>query len=366
MSYQNNLLIDNWTLQSVGELLKEGLYDDDANELVVSSDLSTHSYRSVSLDVLNVRCLFQILGELVFNDRLLVDDQGTCTWMDSSELLPLHSNGIVIPKPFLAIKDQWLPARNAFVEMLCVSPSMSELHKRNVARYYKSGDNEDPFFGQLIWGGSGMLGRAHALGLPYSSHPIREAWFKRVDSLFGERSAQQHLDQFIQQEQVKVYNRIDHSGYLANLSLPPVAALAIQEASDASDLIKIGLQLRETYEPLRKWLREFQEAIDSNDTEDQLKRQNLLDSVSRHIASMHQSSPTGETTVQVSMKLLKVTRKVGDPINSLQNKFGVRAAMNQLILAPAGREVVQKLAKLFGEQHSSLAFKLEQALVSRT
>lgn len=361
--FENNLLIDNWTLQCVGDLLAEGLYDEEASELVIAADLSRHSYRNVSRDVMNVRCLFQVLNQLVFNDQILVDDQSKHTWMDSSELLPLHANGTVIPKPFQDLKDQWLPARNAFVEMLCVSPSMSALHRRNVERWKTQRENEDRFFSQLIWGGAGMLGRAHMLGLPYCPHPTREAWFKRVDNLFGQHSALQRFESFIQQEQVKVYKRIDHSGYLANLSLPPIAALAIQEASDATDLIQIGLQLREAYAPLRKWLREFQEAIDNCDTEDQLKRQKLLDSVARHIASKYKSSPTGKTTVNVSLMFLGLSQNIGNPINTLQNRFGVRAAMSQLILAPAGREVVQKLAKLFGEQNSPLAFKLEQSLV---
>jgi hypothetical protein len=60
--FENNLLIDNWTLQTVGELLYEGLYDDEAHELVISPDLSQHSYQSISRDALNVRCLFQLLG----------------------------------------------------------------------------------------------------------------------------------------------------------------------------------------------------------------------------------------------------------------------------------------------------------------
>ena len=356
----SNLIVDNWTLQSVGSLLSRGLTGERASELQVSHE--AFSYKDISEDALNIRCLFQILNHLVFSDSLFVDDQHVNTWQQFGQLRTLSDERIVVPKPFASIRQEWLPARQLFIEDLCVCPAMYALHEENVRAFKETGEQVDPYFGQLIWGGAGMLARAHVLATPYSAHPSRETWFGQVGSLFGQRTAECRFREFISEQRVKVFDRIDSGGYLANLDLPPVAAFAVRESANPDDLLRVALELREEYASLRGWLREFQQCLDSTETADILAREKVLQSVAREVDTLCSAFPVGDTSVQIGLSWIRTSIKAGDPVNSLKNRLGVRAQMNRLVLAPSGIGLVRKLAKIFGEENSRLGRNLESDL----
>jgi hypothetical protein len=120
------------------------------------------------------------------------------------------------------------------------------------------------------------------------------------------------------------------------------------------------LQLRADFAPLRRWLAEFQQALDSDDNRSVSEREKLLHSVARHIDASCSASPSGDTTIQISLGFLKVTAQVGSPVNSLLNRIGVRAMLNRLVLAPTGNAVLPKLRKLFGEEHSRIGADFER------
>jgi hypothetical protein len=113
-----SLLIDNWTLQSAGRLLAGGLGGGTASELEVAADLTGFSYKTISEDALNARCLFQVLNHLVFSDSLLVDKDSASYWLQFAELQRLHDSGLVIPKPFQDLRREWLPIRQQFIDEL--------------------------------------------------------------------------------------------------------------------------------------------------------------------------------------------------------------------------------------------------------
>lgn len=362
----SDLLFDNWTLQCAGAVLSRGLNGGEASELVLAEDRTHFSYARRSEDVVNVRSLFQTLDSIVFADRLRVDQDGAFTWADVPDLVRLQEDGFIVPRAFQAIREQWLPARNRFVEELCVGKEMRALHARNVQQYRLTQQNEDPFFGQLVWGGAGMLARAHVMGLPYLAHPLRESWFRRVDCLFGPSTAQERLRQFVGAERVRVLQRTDATGFLARINLPPVATLAALEASDLAGVLTVAQQLRTEYAPLRKWLGEFQAAMEADDTSDLLAKEKVLQSVGRHIAACCSAFPLGDTTLQIGTSWLKTTLKAGDPINSVRNQFGARAMLNRLILAPAGRDVLRKLARFCGEEHSARGLEFQRAFMLET
>jgi hypothetical protein len=354
------LLLDNWTLQCAGSLLEQGLTGRSASELVLTTDGRRFRYLRRSEDIVNVRSLFQALDSVVFGQTLVVDQDSAGTWADVTAFLPLLKRGVILAHPFQPIRAHWVPARERFVTELCVCPAMRALHRRNVARYAASGETADAFFAQLIWGGAGMMARAHAMGIPYLAHPLRDAWFQRVGRLFGPPSAQQRLQAFATEKRVQVLKRADQTGFLARLSLPPVAALAVQEATSLDDVVPVALQLRREYAPLREWLGEFQAAMDAGQPADLLAREKVLQSVGRNIESMCSAFPVGDTTLQIGTSWLKMSLKTGDPINTLRNQFGVRAMINRLLLAPAGREVVRKLAGLCGEKRSRRGLDFER------
>lgn len=57
--------------------------------------------------------------------------------------------------------------------------------------------------------------------------------------------------------------------------------------------------------------------------------------------------------------------KGASPVNALQNRFGVRAQINRLVLMPPGRRSFKKLLKLLGEENSPRGIALEKDFLQR-
>src|SRR5262249_42499809 len=143
------------------------------------------------------------------------------------------------------------------------------------------------------------------------------------------------------------------SGYFARLSLGPVAVSVIEDSATTSDLLTVAVQFRKQFRKLREWIGEFQRAIDTEDVTELAKRKKLFESVVKNIDSLTSRSSDGETSIQVGLNWLKFVTKSGSPLNSIQNRFGVRAAMNRLILTAPGAGAFRKLLTLFGEENSN-------------
>lgn len=355
----HQLLVDNWTLQCVGSMLTSGLTGQRTDELVVRDDCSDFLYKDMSADVVNARCLFQLFNHIVFCDEVVVDGAFVGAWDRFPAMDMLSEQNFVIAKMLRETRDEWVMARDRFVQELCVCDSMRELHTQNVLHWKSTRQSKDGYFSQLIWGGAGMLARARHLHIPYASHPVRENWFAHVASIFGPAPAHRRLNEFVSNERVKIYERVDTGGYLARLNLPPVAALIVQESNDPGELLRIAFQVRAEFEPLRRWLAEFQRALDAGDTLELIEKDKLLQSVALHIKAHCSASAVGDTSLQIGLGFVKVTEKTGAPINSMQNLYGVRAAVNRLVLAPSSSSVLRKLAKLLGEENSGLGIALE-------
>jgi len=63
---------------------------------------------------------------------------------------------------------------------------------------------------------------------------------------------------------------------------------------------------------------------------------------------------------------LKVATKTGSPGNALLNLFGVRAELNRLILAPAGRKSLKKFLQMLGEEKTSRGLAFQKAMLQRS
>lgn len=364
MSHQH--LLDNWTLQSAGELICNGLNGETCHELRFSTDGTDFAYTEAPYDVARFEALCQVLHQVVFADVLFVDDGYVDSWTEFAPLLKLREQQILITKPFSALEEHWAPRREAMVEELCFCPAVRNRHQENVAGYAATGESPDQFLAQLVWGGAGMLARAEYFRLFYVPHPSRERLFAHARFLRGPEPAQVQLQSFVQSQRLRIHEQADGSGFFARLNLPAVAVEIINEAADLSDLLQVALQMRSQYKRLRTWLAEFQRALDAEDIPEVLSRKKLLQSVSRNVDSLIALSPAGDTTVQVGVSLLKVGMKVGAPLNSLLNRGGIRAQINRLVIAPPGRGSIRKLLKLLGEEHTQRGINLEREFLLRS
>jgi hypothetical protein len=361
----HRLLIDNWTLQNAGEILCNGLDGGTAHDLVFTKTGANYRYDEVSADVIRFEAVCQFLNNLVFADELYLDGKYADSWVSFDPINKAHAARILIRKPFKELAKEWIPAREAMADRLCVNAPLLKAHRANKRAYAKDGSVKDGFLSQLLWGGAGMLARADHFNLPYIPHPARARLFSRAGIILGTPTASAKLTEFISGERAKIYKRLGGGGAAAEIHLPPVVVQIVESSHDVADLVPTALQLRCDYKKLRVWLAKLQEAFAEENTKEILAHHKELESVARHIDSYGSLAPQGDTTVQFGVSWLKVGFKGGSPLNAIKNMFGMRAELNRLILAPAGYNSVKKFTKMLGEQHTKRGRALAESIVHR-
>ncbi len=361
---KTRILADNWTFQNAAEFLEQGLDGDDARELVIPDKGDGYGYKDVLADLVRFAALCQILNHLVLADEVWVDENFGGGWADNSSLSKAKSERVVVQKPFKSYADEWIPAREAMGDALCVNASLRKAHRANKRQWSKDQTSPDSLFSQLVWGGSGMLARADYFKLPYSAHPLRQSLFERAGCLYGPE-ALGRLERFVSSERLKISRQIDRPGYVANIQLPPIVVEVIEASSDLSRFVETAIQMRDRFQSVREWIGQLERDLGEEDTKKVLAHEKRLKGISQHLDSYSALSPPGDTAVQFSIGWLKVGTKGGDPVNAIRNQFGMRAEVNRLVLAPGGRNALRKLMKMLGEQHSKLGRELTEAIVSR-
>ncbi len=340
---RNQHLLDNWTLQNAGEFLCDGLIAEK------------------SADVMRFEALCQVLHHVVFADVVFVDADFAESWQEFGPLITLRDAQVLATKPFKAVTEHWRSRRETMIEQLCFCPSVRRVQEENRARFKMNLEPADQLLSQLVWGGAGMLARADYFRLVYVPHPARTRLFARAPFLREPTNANTQVQVFVENQRVKLYEHADSSGFLARFTLPAVIVEIIDALSSLDELMHVALQVREKYTGLRTWLAEFQHTIDSEDIPGVLARKKTLQSIARDIDSRISLTPAGDTTLQLGISWLKLTTKIGSPLDAFRNRFGVRAQIGQLILNSPGRNTFDKLLKLLGEENSKrgLAFKQE-------
>ncbi|MCC5805371.1 MAG: hypothetical protein JJU00_03485 [Opitutales bacterium] len=360
------ILADNWTFQNAGEFTCEGLKGDDARELVIPQNENSFHYQEVSYDLLRFDALCQVLNHLVLSDEVWVDEAFSDTWEEFEPLAKAKIARVVVPKPFKEFKGNWIRAREAMGDQLCVNKAVRKAHRKNKRQWAKDKTTPDPMLSQLIWGGSGMLARADCFKLPYSPHPLREKIVKRATCLNGP-DAQVKLSEFISSERLKIFRQLGKAGFMGTVHLPPIAVEVIEASTDLSDLVRTALQLRDSYQKVRKWLGQLQRDLSNESIKEVLAHEKRLQEISRHLNSYSSVvSPQGETTMQIGVSWLKLSTKGGPPVNSIKNRFGMRAEVNRLVLRPPGHGSIKKLLRMLGEQNTKLGMRFTAELSERS
>lgn len=362
---KTSLLADNWTFQNAGEFMCEGLRGDEASELVVSEKEESFRYQDVLADVVRFDALCQVLNHLVLSDEVWVEEKFAGMWEDFAPLMLARTARIVVPKPFTDFQGEWIPAREAMGDQLCVNKALRKAHRKNKRQWVKDETTPDPLLSQLVWGGSGMLARADYFKLPYAPHPLREKLVRQVSGLNGP-DARLRLTEFVSSERLKIFRQMGKSGFVGTIHLPPIVVEAIEASTDLSDLVKTALQMRDRYKNVRKWLGQMQRDLSNEDIKKVLAQEKRLQSISRHLDSYSALTPPGDTTVQIGISWLKVTAKGGSPGNAIKNLFGMRAEVNRLVLNPAGHKSMKKLLRMLGDQHTKRGRQFYDELARRS
>jgi hypothetical protein len=85
---------------------------------------------------------------------------------------------------------------------------------------------------------------------------------------------------------------------------------------------------------------------------------------SQHVDSVMGSRKLDAISFSAGIDILKIAIK-GDPINTIQNQYGVRAMINKLILGASGDTELKKLLKFFGHHNTSVGMKISEHFSSK-
>ena len=331
----------------------QGLDESERTELDESNNTAGYERKHVSAAAIQVETLLQVINVIVLQDELLVDSEFVDTWdNEESPLRPLRNEHVVLAKPLLEARDEWLPTRDLVQEELCFSRKLSE----DFADFrFKFKGDSDPVFSNLLWGTAGMIARSLFLKKPYLGHPSRGRVIQLSRLGAGRADAQQTLNRFIASERVKLFDRItsNHTTRATSLSLPPVALEVIAECHEINDLIPTALQLRDKYRGLREWTGEFQRALEI-DPKESAKHKALLEAAAADIDNLFKTNWWSRLSFDITLSLtslIDVGKSITVPVGAMlqrMQKGSVRTAVSQLIRQPWDDTAIVRLLQMLG------------------
>lgn len=346
-----SVLADNWSLQDVARLLTDGLPTDEAETLVLTAE--GHEARAIPAAITALEGMFDLLTDIVLRDQILVDKSFTYAWDTNGTYADLLQGQIIKPYGFLDYRERFSDTRAAILERLLLTESLREAQAKNEESYSRTGRSDDPWLGQVVWGGAGMMARAGAFNIPYTPHPVRRRFFELAGMALPASSATAHLTSFVDEQRATVRNVMRGQDRLHSLqiSLDPIPVMAIAESSSLADLIPTALQLRSRFAGLRNWLGAYQVELEKDDFTSVKAQHRLLKSVGQYVAAEIGTSWADRASLSAGLNAVDLSVEA-KPLNHVLNKFGVRSTINRLIFQANGREQLTKLLKLFDHENS--------------
>jgi hypothetical protein len=348
-------MIDNWTLQDVEVLLSEGPDPQRIGELVLSDDRQSHAFSPLPAGVVQIDALLTLLTNIACFDSLKVDSEFLHTWQtEGGKLAPLSIASVVQAADYKSIGGELKGLRDAMLGELCVTPTLKKDLTEIRRSWAENQTNKDPYLSALVWGGAGMLARSHLTSTPYFGHPARRRLIRATRMFTSSHSAVERVSAFVDTQRAKMFRFRGEqlNGTCGYFLLPPIAVEIIEEASTIDDLVRLSIEMRDKYIRLREWLAEYQVAIDEEDERRQLKFENSLAKVAKAVEAKYKPDKSGSVGIQISVGFFKFDIPRG-PVERIQNSFGVRATLSNLILESRGQKALSKLLVMLGEGKSA-------------
>lgn len=346
-----DLLVDNWLLQDMRDLLEHGvdpgearLWRPDGAETVMAA-------------VLQIEGLARFLASLVMYDSLAVDKGFTRAWSRRtvSPLTPLKADGIIREIEFVETEDL-SSLRSMYSQRLCTSVPLRAIQSANESSWASSRNVVDSAASQIIWGGAGYLARAEMLALPYQGHPSRMALMS--ETVFGaaaERPSASQVFPWIEEQHREIMVHAAGGVTSPPIVLPAIFCKVVRESSTVADLLPVAIQLRAHYAPLRRLLAAYDRALyDGDPLRIKLHRQVLADAK----ADAH----------RVLNSCADDSRIVASPRRSVANtsdRAAARTLLQQLILGASGVSHLDELLVRFDVRPPDFRLGLRSALLRR-
>ena len=355
-----SVISDNWALQNISELLTNGMDDEESHYIEIDRENDSYDYKSIPSAVIQTEALFDFITDIILRDQILVEEKFTNVWNHHGS--PLESAvkaGVIRSYPFLVDFEKLIEPRNEFIDRLCVTSALKKDHEENSVGWKKNRHTPHGYLSQTLWGGAGMLARGFVYEKGYTPHPVRKRLFVSAGIAMPSEDSVIQLNNIITEKRAKISSLNLNQDELHSLTIgmPPLPIKVIQESSSINDLITVALQLRDEYQELRNWLGCYQQALSDGSYKDIAKFQNILHSISLYVDSKMGVVGSNAPIFTLGIGILKIALK-GQPINAIQNQFGVRSMINRLIVSRSGNADLKKFLKIFEQQNTAVGLRV--------
>ncbi len=369
-----HIMTDNWLLEEVADTLGDGLRRESEGEIQVDLECNAYTRPDIRAAVIQIEALFSFLLNIVLRDSIIVDQRFADGWNQLAEqsdsLAPffeLQRDGVIDVKNFEDDDSALAPIREALVDKICVTDDLKDITRRNSELYRETGENVDSFMSLCVWGGAGMLARASLLETTYVGHPHRHSLFNEV-KLFANRpdatrTVLSDIDE-VRASLIQYSSDVVTSNQL-RIHVPAIVIEIIQDCNQVGDLLSVALQYRGKYRRLRRWLSQYQVALEKDDLKESVSKKSFLASYLKDQQKQLDLLESSSTGITVSAAWIKfpVPQK---PYLALKNSFGVRSDFSKLLLRGSGLHAVRRLLSFFDEEKTQFGKEVEHALIERS
>lgn len=355
-----SVIADNWSLQNISTMLIQGLDDDNTHYIDVDSKNNKFQYKEISSAVVTIEAFFDFITDIILRDQILVESDFVSAWKDmNSPVNKVSDAGVIREYPFRVDYKKLVEPRDEFIDRLCITDDLKKAHEENKIGWLKNKNVPHGYLSQTLWGGAGMLARGFVYEKGYTPHPVRKRLFVNTGLALVSDDAVNNVNNIINEKRVKI-SSVQNRGselYSLTVNMLPLPIKVIQEATSINDLITVALQLRHEYQELRDWLGCYQQAMSDGSYRNIEKFQKILNSISLYVDSLMGSYDSNAPTFTTGIGVFKVALK-GHPINTLNNQFGVRSMINNLIVSRSGNADLKKFLGLFGHKNSRVGLQV--------
>ena len=360
---EGKVLIDNWMLQEVAELLVEGINVDTTIKYIIENENKSKRIK-VPHSAIQLESLFKLLTEVVTSEELFLDGKFAHAWQQNVQPLDnLEQKKIVniigIPKT-----EKFIDNREIIIEHLKLSKDLRRRHE-SIVKYWdkhqKNKNDKDGFLSQVIWGTAGNLSRSGMLNMLYSPHPTRTTLIEGATTPFKLNATEEILS-IIQNKRIELIERIySNSKYnIGTITLNPIIVEIIESANSVNNMFSVALQLRKDYKNFRKFINKYQAAINNGDTKKLLESVDLINEVSSRIINKNEFNKYGE--IELNLVIGKIKGKF-DVIRNIRSNFGVRATIKKFLFAKHSEGTLDKIFELFDEKNIKLKNEIKEYFI---
>lgn len=331
-----SLLVDNWLLQDVANFFRGRFQQEHAQYLDIDHAADSHRYRRGWAIVSQVESVLNFITELVLRDHLWVEQDHVDAWLGHDDGLDsLVHTALLRPKRLSTDRPRFRQRRRHILDQICVTRSLREVQGRIEQDFADRRGASDPMHSQVVYGTAGNLARSALIGVPHLPHPLRKHVLAQTS--FAGRDAVAEVQGWIQRERAELFERTMPGGLLraAHVTVAPIAALALMDSREMSDLLRVTLQLRDHHAPLREWLGYYQRALYLEDPMALMECNETLASLETFI----KHAPNLQEYGQMCFDLC--AQRYGDQ-PELAQRLDTATSLGTLVFAPKGEAILRR------------------------